>query len=168
MISSFECTLFHPRRVFGDLGRLLRDCGLSWIIPFMFLFKVSDKYGRAASRESVSMKHFRCWESRNASRHWNKHLKSVSAKMLRPEYSNVGSNSFLFFFFFFFPYALTFSSRVSEIDSSKTETGHLHCCKHEFQSKSVTIIMANRVDPDETALYEPSHLVLHCLQSYMF
>ena len=28
--------------------------------------------------------------------------------------------------------------------------------------------IANSVDPDETARYEPSHLVLHCLQKYMF
>ena len=27
--------------------------------------------------------------------------------------------------------------------------------------------MANRVDPDETARYEPSHLDLHCLHKYM-
>ena len=27
--------------------------------------------------------------------------------------------------------------------------------------------MANRVDPDETAHYEPSHLDLHCLQKYL-
>ena len=26
--------------------------------------------------------------------------------------------------------------------------------------------MANSVDPDETARYEPSHLDLHCLQKY--
>ena len=28
--------------------------------------------------------------------------------------------------------------------------------------------MANSVDPDETARYEPSHLELHCLHRYMF
>ena len=28
--------------------------------------------------------------------------------------------------------------------------------------------MANSVDPDETARYEPSHLDLHCLHMYMF
>ena len=28
--------------------------------------------------------------------------------------------------------------------------------------------MANSVDPDKTALYEPSHLNLHCLQRYMY
>ena len=28
--------------------------------------------------------------------------------------------------------------------------------------------MANRVDPDERARYEPSHLDLHCLQRYMY
>ena len=28
--------------------------------------------------------------------------------------------------------------------------------------------MAHSVDPDEMALYEPSHLDLHCLQWYMF
>ena len=28
--------------------------------------------------------------------------------------------------------------------------------------------MANIVDPDEMAHYEPSHLDLHCLQRYMF
>ena len=28
--------------------------------------------------------------------------------------------------------------------------------------------MANIVDPDETARYEPSHLDLHCLQRYVF
>ena len=27
--------------------------------------------------------------------------------------------------------------------------------------------MANSVDPDETAHYEPSHLDLHCLQKYL-
>ena len=26
--------------------------------------------------------------------------------------------------------------------------------------------MANSIDPDETARYEPSHLDLHCLQKY--
>ena len=28
--------------------------------------------------------------------------------------------------------------------------------------------MANSVDPDETARYEPSHLDLHCLHRYLF
>ena len=28
--------------------------------------------------------------------------------------------------------------------------------------------MPNSVDPDETAHYEPSHLDLHCLQSYLY
>ena len=28
--------------------------------------------------------------------------------------------------------------------------------------------MANRVGPDETARYEPSHLDLHCLHMYLF
>ena len=28
--------------------------------------------------------------------------------------------------------------------------------------------MANNVDPDEAARYEPSHLDLHCLQMYIF
>ena len=28
--------------------------------------------------------------------------------------------------------------------------------------------MANSVDPDETARYEPSHLDLHCLQRYLY
>ena len=28
--------------------------------------------------------------------------------------------------------------------------------------------MANSVDPDETAQFEPSHLYLYCLQRYMF
>ena len=28
--------------------------------------------------------------------------------------------------------------------------------------------MANSVDPDETALKEPSHLDLHCLQRYLY
>ena len=28
--------------------------------------------------------------------------------------------------------------------------------------------MTNSVDPDETAHYEPSHLDLHCLHSYLF
>ena len=28
--------------------------------------------------------------------------------------------------------------------------------------------MANSIDPDETAHYEPSHLDLHCLQRYWF
>ena len=28
--------------------------------------------------------------------------------------------------------------------------------------------MANSVDPDETAHYEPSHLDLHCLHRYLF
>ena len=28
--------------------------------------------------------------------------------------------------------------------------------------------MANSVDPDETAHYEPSHLDLHCLQKYLY
>ena len=28
--------------------------------------------------------------------------------------------------------------------------------------------MANSVDPDETAYYEPSHLELHCLHIYLF
>ena len=34
-----------------------------------------------------------------------------------------------------------------------------------FQSKIKTRL-ANSVDPDETAHYEPSHLDLHCLQRY--
>ena len=28
--------------------------------------------------------------------------------------------------------------------------------------------MANSVDPDETARYEPSHQDLHCLQRYLY
>ena len=28
--------------------------------------------------------------------------------------------------------------------------------------------MANSVDPDETASYEPSHLDLHCLQTHLY
>ena len=28
--------------------------------------------------------------------------------------------------------------------------------------------MANSVDPDETACYEPSHLDLHCFHRYLF
>ena len=28
--------------------------------------------------------------------------------------------------------------------------------------------MANSVDPDEMAHYEPSHLDLHCLQKYLY
>ena len=28
--------------------------------------------------------------------------------------------------------------------------------------------IANSVDPDETARYEPSHLDLHCLQRYLY
>ena len=36
-----------------------------------------------------------------------------------------------------------------------------------FSQKSITDRMANSVDPDETARYEPYHLALHCLQRYL-
>ena len=39
--------------------------------------------------------------------------------------------------------------------------------KQEFQSK-INNRIANSVDPDEMAHYEPSHLDLHCLQKYLY
>ena len=51
--------------------------------------------------------------------------------------------------------------------SSIFEFGRVHCCKHGYQSKVYKQI-ANNVDPDETAHYEPSHLKLHCLHKYSF
>ena len=35
-------------------------------------------------------------------------------------------------------------------------------------ANSVYAVVANSVEPDETARHEPSHLGLHCLQRYMF
>ena len=52
------------------------------------------------------------------------------------------------------------------MDSSIYEFGHIHCCKRGFQSK-INDKMANSVDPNETARYQPSYLDLHCLQRYL-
>ena len=60
-----------------------------------------------------------------------------------------------------------FHLRVSELDSSISEFGLIHCCKQGFQSK-IDSRMANSVDPDEIALYELSHLDLHCLQRRLY
>ena len=50
------------------------------------------------------------------------------------------------------------------------ELGHVHRCKKgsHFEKKTKQNRMANSVDPDETAHYEPSHLDLHCLYKYLF
>ena len=48
-----------------------------------------------------------------------------------------------------------------------SEFGHICCIKEGFLSK-INNRMANSVDPDETAHYEPSHLGLHCLQRYLY
>ena len=54
---------------------------------------------------------------------------------------------------------------VPEVDSSVLMFGHVHWCKQGFNQRSKT--MVNCVDPDETALYELSHLDLYCLQMYL-
>ena len=51
------------------------------------------------------------------------------------------------------------------LNSSIFEFGHTHCCKQECQSD---IKVENRVDPDQMAHDEPTHLDLHCLQWYLF
>ena len=49
-----------------------------------------------------------------------------------------------------------------------TFLSHLHLDRSVFANKGVSQKiknrMANSVDPDEMAHYEPSHLNLHCLQ----
>ena len=46
-------------------------------------------------------------------------------------------------------------------------SGHINHCRWRVYLK-IQNQMANSVNPDVTARYEPSHLVLHCLQWYMF
>ena len=41
------------------------------------------------------------------------------------------------------------------MNTSISEFGHFFCCEQAFQSK-INNIMANSVDPDETARYEPA------------
>ena len=52
---------------------------------------------------------------------------------------------------------------LSEVDSSILEFGLVPRCKSKIKNK-----VENRVDPDETALYELSYLDLHCLQRHWF
>ena len=54
----------------------------------------------------------------------------------------------------------------SDMGTSISEFGLIHCCSYWFQSK-INNRMANSVDSDETA-HEPSHLDLHCLQRYLY
>ena len=53
------------------------------------------------------------------------------------------------------------------MDSSISVLGHVRCCQSSFLLKIINRL-ANSVDPDETAHYEPSHLDLHCLHWYLF
>ena len=53
------------------------------------------------------------------------------------------------------------------MDISITEFGHIHCCKKGFQLQ-INNSIGNRVEPDDTAHYELSHLDLHCLQRYLY
>ena len=54
------------------------------------------------------------------------------------------------------------------MNSSIFGFGHIHYCKWACQSKiKKKNRMENSVHPDETAYYKPSHLDLHCLQSYL-
>ena len=57
--------------------------------------------------------------------------------------------------------------QVSEVGFSMLHVGHAHCCKKGFQTQ-IKNRMANSVDPDETAHFEPSHLDLHCLHRHLF
>ena len=52
---------------------------------------------------------------------------------------------------------------VSEVDSSIMLTASRRGIKSKIKNRK-----ANRVDPDEMARYEPSHLDLHCLHRYLF
>ena len=45
-------------------------------------------------------------------------------------------------------------------------SGHFHCCQ-TGGSCSVKDTIANSLEPDETAHFEPSYLDLHCLQKYL-
>ena len=53
----------------------------------------------------------------------------------------------------------------SEVDSSVFDFGHVHSADWGVIQK-IQNRMANSIDSDEMAHYEPSHLVLHCLQRY--
>ena len=52
------------------------------------------------------------------------------------------------------------------MDSSILEFGHVPQCKQGLQS-NISNRMANTVDSDETAPYEPSDLNLHRLHKYL-
>ena len=52
------------------------------------------------------------------------------------------------------------------MDSSITESGQNHCSKQDSVKNHNSI--ANSVNPDETAQYEPSHLDLSCLGRYLY
>ena len=67
----------------------------------------------------------------------------------------------------FFSWLLLFHPIVSDMDSSISEYGNIHCCKKGFSQK-ISNRMADSVDSDKTARYEPSHLYLHCLQRYLY
>ena len=60
-----------------------------------------------------------------------------------------------------------FHPRVSEVDSSIFESGQSSFSKSRILVKNQSS-MANSLDPDETAHYEPSHQTLHCLQNLAF
>ena len=52
------------------------------------------------------------------------------------------------------------------MESSISEFGQ-HSLLQIGVSDRINNIMANSVDPDETARHEPSHLDLHCLHRYL-
>ena len=56
--------------------------------------------------------------------------------------------------------ALPIYTSFSEVDYSTAECGHIYCCKEGFDKK-IENRMANSVDPNETAHYDPSRLELH-------
>ena len=53
------------------------------------------------------------------------------------------------------------------MDSSVFEFGQTLSCKKELQSK-INTRLANSVDLDETACYDPFHMDLHWLQKYLY
>ena len=62
---------------------------------------------------------------------------------------------------------LPFHPLVSQMGSLSSEFGHIHCC-NRVSSKKINNRIAKSVVSDATALYEPSHLDLHCLQRYQY
>ena len=53
------------------------------------------------------------------------------------------------------------------MDSFIFDSGQTHCLQIGIAVKNQNRI-ANSVDPDEMARYEPSHLDLHCLHRYLY